>query len=141
MKLSTKGRYGLTAMHELALHPNVPVAIRTIAEWHQISDAYLEQLFASLRKAGLVTSTRGASGGYVLARSPEEMSIRAILQALEGTTSITECLTEDACGNSCCCVSRPLFTRIQRSIDEVLCTTTLADMVAENLAGEKEEAQ
>ena len=85
MKLSTKGRYGLRAMLDLALHSeSEAVSIASIAARQNISESYLEQLIAKLRKAGLVSSVRGAGGGYVLTKMPEEISVGDILRALEG---------------------------------------------------------
>ena len=85
MKLSTKGRYGLSAMIDLAVYSeNEAVSLNSIAERQHISEGYLEQLMAKLKKAGLVTSIRGASGGYRLARPASEVSVGDILRALEG---------------------------------------------------------
>ena len=85
MKLSTKGRYGVKAMVDLAIHNSEgQIALKSIAERQEISENYLEQLFATLRKAGLVKSTRGAQGGYVLADKPEKITVGTILRALEG---------------------------------------------------------
>ena len=86
MKLSTKGRYGLSAMIDLAVYSeNEAVSLNSIAERQHISEGYLEQLMAKLKKAGLVTSIRGASGGYRLARPAAEVSVGDILRALEGS--------------------------------------------------------
>ena len=85
MKLSTKGRYGLRAMIDLAEHSGKePAAISSIAERQGISEGYLEQLAALLKKAGLIKSIRGAGGGYILARDMEDISVGDILRALEG---------------------------------------------------------
>ena len=86
MKLSTKGRYGLSAMIDLAVYSeNEAVSLNSIAERQHISEGYLEQLMAKLKKAGLVTSIRGASGGYYLAKPASEISVGDILRALEGS--------------------------------------------------------
>jgi len=83
--ISTKGRYGVRAMFELALQSDgAPVSIKSIAERQSISETYLEQLFQKLRQAGLLTSLRGAQGGYLLAKPPGEISVGDILKALEG---------------------------------------------------------
>ena len=131
MKLSTRGRYGLKAMYELALNAGTPLSIKCIADKQDISESYLEQLMALLKKAGLVSSTRGAQGGYVLTGKPSETTIGEVLRALEGSTNITECLDEKHCGNECTCVNRPVFAKIQASIDSVLDTMTLEDMLKE----------
>ena len=92
MKLSTKGRYGLSAMIDLAVYSeNEAVSLNSIAERQHISEGYLEQLMAKLKKAGLVTSIRGASGGYGLARPAAEVSVGDILRALEGSLKAVEC--------------------------------------------------
>ena len=92
MKLSTKGRYGLRAMIDLAQYSgDAPVSIISISERQDISERYLEQLVALLRKAGLVRSIRGAGGGYVLAKDMKEISVGDILRALEGSLEPVEC--------------------------------------------------
>ena len=135
MKLSTRSRYGLRAVYDLALNRDGPVAVKVIAQRQDISEAYLEQLFASLKRAKLVKSLRGAQGGYQLARPPEEISIGEVLRALEGSTSIADCVGHEGCGNSCTCPSHPVFAQIQRAIDQVLDGMTLMDMVEQNQGG------
>lgn len=134
MKLSTRGKYGLLAMYDLASHMGAPIAVKTIAERQGISNAYLEQLFASLRKAGLVESRRGAQGGYELKRPPEEITIGEILVALEGSVAVTDCVESTKCGMTCSCPSRAVYTKIQASIDTVLDDMKLSDMLQGSLA-------
>lgn len=131
MKLSTKGRYGIRAMVDLAFnYGGEPTNIKSIAERQGISELYLEQLFASLRKAKLVKSIRGALGGYILSREPSDITIYDIMQVLEGPVEIAECLgDENICSNTDCCTTRLLWARIKDSIDDVLKSTTLKDMV------------
>ena len=96
MKLSTKGRYGLRAMIDLARYSEKePVSIGSVAARQEISERYLEQLVALLKKAGLVKSIRGASGGYVLAKKPSEISVGDILRALEGSLEPVKCAAFD----------------------------------------------
>ena len=140
MKISTRSRYGLRAMYDLALHQDGPIPLREIAARQEISEPYLEQLFASLRKCDLVRSSRGAQGGYTLSRPAKEISIGEILKALEGSTCSTDCVGDRGCGNACFCPSHPLFAKIQQSIDQVLSTMTLQDMLQENDAGAAEAA-
>ncbi len=131
MKLSTRARYGLKAMVDLALrYGGGMVSIATLANLQGISDAYLEQLIAALRKAGLVVSVRGAQGGYALSRPPEEINVDEVLQALEGSTAVMDCVGTkgNICDNACSCSARPLWLKLQNRIDEVLRNTTLADM-------------
>jgi Rrf2 family cysteine metabolism transcriptional repressor len=132
MKLSTRSRYGLRAMYDLAVNQNGPVSLKTIAQRQEISEAYLEQLFASLRRAGLVVSSRGAQGGYELSRPSSEISIGEILNALEGSTSITDCVGGEGCKNASFCPSHPVFARIQEAIDGVLGSITLENMIEQN---------
>lgn len=87
---------------------------------------------ASLRRAGLVRSSRGAQGGYILSREPSQINIGEILNALEGSTSIADCVGDEGCGNACFCPSHPVFAKIQKSIDDVLSSMTLQDMIEEN---------
>lgn len=139
MKLSTRGKYGLLAVYDLAINDEKPVPIKTIAQRQGISDAYLEQLFASLKKAKLVRSTRGAQGGYQLTRPPAEITIGEILLALEGSLSVTDCVDSPDCGQSCVCPSRPVFHTIQRGIDGILSSLTLADMLEVPADGQDEK--
>lgn len=131
MKLSTRGRYGLKAMVDLAVnYGGSMVSTASLAAMQGISDAYLEQLIAALRKAGLVNSVRGAQGGYSLARPPGEISVNEVLRVLEGSTAVMDCVSTEgaACDNACACSARPLWLKLQSRIDEVLDSTTLADM-------------
>lgn len=135
MKLSTRSKYGLLALHDLATNRDAPVTIKSIASRQELSEAYLEQLFASLKKAGLVISKRGAQGGYALAREPETITMAEILTALEGSVSITDCVSTKQCGSTCECPSRMVFTTIQKSIDEALESMTLLDMIQNKNSG------
>ncbi|MBP2031559.1 Rrf2 family protein [Clostridium algifaecis] len=133
MKLSTKGRYGVKAMVDLAIHyDGQPVSIKNISERQGISEYYLEQLFSQLRKANLIRSIRGAQGGYILSKDPKYISIDDIMKVLEGPVEISECI-DDIDGNSCnnvgCCATRLLWSRIRDSIDNVMESTTLQNIV------------
>ena len=133
MKLSTRGHYGLRAMGELArAYGQGPLALAEIAEVEKLSLAYLEQLFASLRKAGLVESTRGVRGGYELTRDPSTIKVGQIVRVLEGPIAFVECAAEDA-SPSCCereenCPSRLVWQKVRDSVAEVLDSMTLADL-------------
>lgn len=131
MKLSTKGKYGLKAMFELALSSNCePVSLKYIAKQQSISDQYLEQIFSSLRKAGLVKSVRGAQGGYLIAKPIDEITVADILMVLEGGMAFTECLLDkDACENFDSCSTKYVWARIKESIEEVTKSISLKDMV------------
>ena len=142
MKLSTKGRYGVKAMVELAIHyGNSPLSIKTISQRQGISEYYLEQLFSPLRKAKLINSIRGAQGGYILGREPREIKISDIMHVLLGPIEIADCIEGVACNNIDCCATRLLWTKIKNSIDEVMEGITLQDIVDDyNKIKEKNEA-
>ncbi len=131
MKLSTRGRYGIHTMYDLALNgENGPQSIKAIAERGGMPEAYLEQLIAGLKKAGLVTSTRGAQGGYMLARPADEITVGDVLRALEGGLNLVECLDEeDTCGKSCDCPSRIVWLKIRDGLNRVVDGITLRDMI------------
>lgn len=131
MKLSTKARYGIKAMVDIALeYGKGRLSVNQLAEKQGISDAYLEQLIAALKKSGLVDAQRGASGGYTLSRPPEEISVGEVIRALEGTTAILDCVGTAGtdCLNACSCSARPLWLKLQQRIDGVLNTTTIKDL-------------
>ncbi|MBB5336659.1 RrF2 family transcriptional regulator [Pectinatus brassicae] len=139
MKLSTRGRYGVTAMYELALnYGKGPLSLRTIAAKQDISDNYLEQLICSLRNAGLVKSTRGAQGGYVLTKDPAHITIGDIITIMEGPIALVDCLLNDAdsksqvCKKAGKCVTRGVWERVCQSISDVLDSITLADLCKNN---------
>jgi len=130
MKLSTKGRYGVKAMVDLAIHyGGEPISIKSISERQKVSEYYLEQLFSALRKAELIKSIRGAQGGYVLNRDPKDITVADIMYVLEGPIEISDCLEEGACSNKECCATRILWERIKNSLDNIMQSTTLGDMV------------
>ncbi|WP_027339714.1 RrF2 family transcriptional regulator [Halonatronum saccharophilum] len=132
MKLSTKGRYGVRAMFDLALNQgNGPIPLRSIAERQKISEHYLEQLIAHLRKEGMVNSVRGAHGGYLLAKEAEEITIGDIIRILEGPIAPTDCIADEVkeeCENSADCVVKMIWKKMKDSIDEVLDSITLEDL-------------
>ena len=138
MKLSTKGRYGLRAFIDLAVYGEEgPVSLTSIAARQEISLNYLEQLMAKLRKAGLVESIRGGNGGYRLARPAEEISVGAVLRALEGDLKPVECAGIDAgkeshCTGSGTCVSRIVWKRINDSINNTVDSIFIGELVRES---------
>jgi Rrf2 family transcriptional regulator, cysteine metabolism repressor len=125
MKISTKGRYGLTIMIELAKkHGEGPVSLKSIAQAHDLSEHYLEQLISPLRNAGLVKSIRGAYGGYVLADHPSKITAGDVIRVLEGPISPVEGLEEEEPAK------RELWIRIRDAVKEVLDSTTLEDLAS-----------
>lgn len=135
MKLSTKGRYGLKAMFQLALTQSKgPVPLKQIAEKQDLSENYLEQLFSTLRKDGLLSSVRGAQGGYLLARPPEEITVGNILRSLEGELAPSDCIIDgvNECERETICVTKNVWIKIKDSIDEVVDSITLKDMIEDD---------
>lgn len=140
MKFSTKGTYGLRAVVELAIrYGEGPVSLAAVATEQGISEAYLEQLMRSLKKAGLVATTRGKSGGYLMTREPETISVGEVLRALEGSTDVVGCVGSDAnvCENACTCSARPLFLKLQSRINAVLDETTVGELTEDHIEQKK----
>lgn len=136
MKLSTKGRYGLRAMIDLARYSEEePVSISNIAARQGISERYLEQLVALMKKAGLVKSIRGASGGYVLARSAGEISVGDVLRSLEGSLEPVKCAafySDNGCMSAGGCVTKYVWQKINDSINETVDHMMLDELVRES---------
>ena len=133
MTLSTRGRYGIHAMYDLAVHfGDGPQSIKLIAERQAIPEAYLEQLIAVLRREKLVISNRGAQGGYRLAREPKDMNVGDVLRALEGGLNLVDCLLEeDSCGKTCACPSRLVWLKIRDGLNSIVDGITLQNMIDE----------
>lgn len=135
MKLSTKGRYGLRAMLDLALSDEKgPITIHAIAQRQEISERYLEQLLIPLKQAGLVKSVRGSQGGYVLGRAPQDISVGDIIRVMEGPLAPVECVSElnpDDCKRADICVTRTIWVKLRDSITEILDSYSLLDLVNE----------
>ena len=134
MKISTKGRYALRLMLDLAMNgENNVVRIKDIAERQQISDKYLEQIISVLNKAGYVRSTRGPQGGYLLRKAPEDITVGMVLRLTEGGISPVACLDADEfqCDREARCSTIGLWRRLDKAIRDVVDTTTIADLVSE----------
>ncbi len=137
MKLSTKGRYGLRALIDLAVYEDDAVSIQSIAERQGISESYLEQLMRLLKKAGLVTSVRGAGGGYRLAKPAAEISVGDILRALEGNLEAVNCTAfqeETACQGADCCVTKYVWKKINDAITDTVDGIFLDELVSDSRA-------
>ena len=142
MRMSTKGRYGIKAVIELArCYGKGPVCVRELASRAGISATYLEQLIQRLRECEVVVSVRGAYGGYKLSKAPNEIFVGRVLRALEGSVAPVICADEGfVCDNAEACVEAYLYRRIRESIDEVIDQMTLQDMLdAEARMDEKKE--
>ena len=131
MKLSTRTRYAVRAIIELAQNGNnKPLQLKIIAQRQDISVKYLEQLMAILRSSGFVRSIRGSKGGYVLAKAPNQIKLNEVLHRLEGTVTTVECVeNEDYCLRSADCASRYLWVQVEQAIEKVLEAITLQDLV------------
>ena len=130
MKLSTKGRYAVTAMFDLASHGNgEPITAAEISNRQSISLFYLEQLLLKLRRAGLIKTVGGPAGGYILAAKPSKISIGDIIRATEGPIALADCVPiASACVKSGCCSTRSLWEKLSSKVSKVLDATTLADL-------------
>jgi Rrf2 family protein len=146
MKVSTRGEYGVRAMVALAHRfGEGPMSITEIAKVSSVPPAYLEQLIAPLRRAGLVESKRGAHGGYMLSRSPELVKIGEVYRVMEGPVAPMDCVSEDADAQVCPlidgCETRPIWLKVRDSIIEALDSTTLADLLHSESPGEGKPRQ
>jgi Rrf2 family protein len=143
MLFSTKAEYGVRLMVELGRQPgSLPISLSAVAKAERLPLSYLEHLVAKLRKAGLVTSTRGAHGGYRLAKPAEEITMDAVVEALEGQIAPMECFHDAPDGKVLCsheherdgdgdgaCATKLLWTRVQGGVTKALSGTTLAELV------------
>ena len=136
MKFSTKGRYALRLMVELAAHdPNENVPLKEIGQNQQISVKYLEQIITNLSRAGLVKSGRGSQGGYRLTRKPCDYTAGEILRAMEGSLAPIPCLEgeENLCPNSGSCFTLPFWSGLGKVIDQYVDSVTLEDLYRQTL--------
>lgn len=130
MKLSTKGRYGVRALLDLALHQGEGlVLLKDIARRQEISLPYLEHLIAPLIAASLVKSTRGARGGVLLLKSPSEIKLSEVVQLLEGSIAPVDCVNNPAlCHRSALCATRDIWVEMKEAMSQILDSTTLQDL-------------
>jgi Rrf2 family transcriptional regulator, cysteine metabolism repressor len=142
MKLSTKGKYGVRAVFEIARHYGKgPISIKEIVERQGISISYLEQILYRLGKAGLIDSVRGPAGGYLLARKPSDLTIGDIIRTLEGPIALSHCLEPGEAGD--CyqaddCVARMVWTKVGAKIEEALDSITFSDLLHQDHRKESE---
>jgi len=147
MKLSTKSRYGLRALFDMAYHSGtLPVQVKDISRRQNISPRYLEQIFQSLKKAGLLGSKRGPQGGYFLARKPEDISVKDIVQSTEGGIFLVECTDEgskkkkERCEFDSQCVTQLVWNEANKRLNDYFGSVTLKDLCerAKDMGLEKE---
>lgn len=131
MKMSTKGRYGVRFMLDLVEHYlQGPIPLKDIAQRQDISEKYLWQVINPLKAAGLIIPVRGAHGGYILARKPEDITVRDIINILEGPMALVECVDDSKrCPRSGDCIAHDLWVEIGDKIDQALRGISLADVV------------
>ena len=133
MKISTKGRYGLEAIVDLAIHSSEGrVNLKSISERCGISEAYMLQIFLILRRAGIVESTRGTQGGYALSTEPSKITVGDVLTALEGPFAPVVCSTEKAkhtCDRYKKCTARSFWERVMNTLSDVANSITIEDLV------------
>lgn len=131
MKLSTRARYGTRALLDIALHSGKElVLLKDIAQRQQISPLYLEHLITPLIAAGILRSTRGPRGGVWLAKSPQEIKLSEVIQLLEGSMALVECVSNPKyCSRSSFCVTRDIWSELRKAMNGILESTTLQDLV------------
>jgi len=134
MKLSTRTRYGMRAIIELANHEaKRPLQLKVIAERQDISVKYLEQLMSLLRSAGFVRSVRGSKGGYVLARPADQIKLNEVFRCLEGPVTTAECTEDESyCERSSDCAARQVWIRVENAIQDVLSSIKLSDLIEQS---------
>lgn len=130
MKMSTKGRYGLRVMIELALNLGQgPILTETIAKNQQISEKYIHLLVRQLKDSGLIKAARGRNGGYFIAREPDEITVLEVVNAMEGKITVVECTSNSAyCDRDDCCIARDLWTTLSEVIEEALEKVTIGEL-------------
>ena len=131
MKISTKGRYGLRILIDLATHdPEKPRLLKDIAQSQQVSEKYLSRLVLDLRRAKMIRSVRGSKGGFYLARSPETITLLEILETMEGPISVVDCVHSPAkCRRHELCPSRDIWVQLNNGIRELTRQITLEDIL------------
>ncbi|MDD2865180.1 MAG: Rrf2 family transcriptional regulator [Methylococcales bacterium] len=139
MRLTTKGRYAVTAILDLALNSQIkPVTLTEIAARQTISLSYLEQLFARLRKAGIVQGVRGPGGGYQLSKLPQDINVASVIEAVNEPIDSTKCGGEANCQHDSVCLTHDLWVGLSEHIRLYLSEITLADLLAKNVARKNE---
>lgn len=133
MKLTSRGRYAVTAMLDIALHgKSLPVSLMDISERQAISLSYLEQLFAQLRREGIVHSVRGPGGGYQLGRAVNDITVGMIIAAVNESVDLSKCKGSGNCSNNSQCLTHSLWERLEIQIENFLHNITLAELVEEH---------
>lgn len=132
MLISSKGRYGLKAMYLLA-GQDFPLSVKQMAETENLSEQYLEQLLATLKRDNLILSTRGAKGGYTLSKKPDKITVGDVLRSLEGDFAPADCISGECDSEDCS--TKQIWHKIYKGINSILDSYTLQDMIDENNRG------
>ena len=131
MRLTTKGRYAVTAMLDLAINAQQgPVNLNDISDRQSISVSYLEQLFAKLRKGGLVSSVRGPGGGYQLARAATDIHVAQIIDAVDESVDVTRCAGQGDCQQGATCLTHDLWSDLSQQIHHFLASISLQELLS-----------
>lgn len=134
MRLSTKSRYGLRALFDMAYHAgNLPAQIKDISRRQNISPRYLEQIFQNLKRGGLLKSRRGPQGGYLLTRKPEDITVQEVINAAEGEMALVDCVKSGkGCKKTCEfdneCVTQKIWLEASKKLNDYLGSVTLKDL-------------
>lgn len=139
MKMSTRARYGVRLMFELGLrYGGKPMLLKDIARNEELSEKYLSQLVIPLKASGLINSVRGAQGGYLLARPPEQVTVKDIVEVLEGDLAPSDCSKDSSlCSRSSYCITRGVWEKLEKSISKTLKSITLNDLVKKFKKGQR----
>ncbi|MCL5115568.1 MAG: Rrf2 family transcriptional regulator [Firmicutes bacterium] len=143
-KVSSKGRYAVKAVYELALHVGRgPLTVGSIAHAQNIPEQYLEQLMPLLKRAGLVHGMRGAQGGYRLAGHPAQISVKDVVAAVEGPIVVAECTTEEGlgCAEKDSCIGPDVWTRVQEAVDDAMSQITMERLIQEQRSALRKSLQ
>ncbi len=133
MRLSTKARYAVRALVDLGAHENgTPLQIKDIAARENLSVRYLENLFTLLRSANILKSSKGKNGGFLLARNPEDITIREIIEVVEGDLAVVSCvIMPDSCDKALNCTTRKVWNKMSKALINTLNSITLAELIAD----------
>lgn len=132
MNITTKGRYALRTMLDIAQHPEDGfISLKTVSERQDISMKYLEAIVGSLKKSGFLESTRGKDGGYALSRAPKDISVGAVLRCIEGSLAPVACIKDESagCERAQCCLTLPMWKELDEVTNRYLDSVTLDDLL------------
>jgi Rrf2 family protein len=134
MRITTKSRYAIRAIYALLMlnGENEPVSLKKISEYEDISLKYLEQIFSRLKRANIVTAARGISGGYMLSKNSEQISVKEIIYAMDGPIKPVDCIDNDGCNKASQCAVNWLWFELKKNVDNFFQNITLSDLKKKN---------